>query len=226
MTLRYIVSRRCRPVPPGMRGRNTVPPIAAAEIELGAFVHGSALFLDRDGVINVDRGYIHRPDQFEFVPGIFQLARFWTNELRRPLVVVTNQSGIGRGYFDESAYADLTRWMCDCFEAENAAISRVYHCPYHPLHGIGEYRRDHPWRKPNPGMISQAVSDLELDPARCAILGDKMSDIEAGAAAGLGLRILLGTRRTRGRVMPPHEAVADLSEALELLRSRFAAIAS
>ena len=151
---------------------------------------GSALFLDRDGVINVDRGYVHRPDQFEFVPGIFPLARFWTNELHRPIVVVSNQSGIGRGYFDEKAHADLTRWMCDRFEAEGAAIARVYHCPYHPLHGIGEYRREHPWRKPNPGMILQAVFDLRLDPARCAIVGDKMSDVEAGAAAGLGLRIL------------------------------------
>ena len=68
---------------------------------------GSALFLDRDGVINVDRGYVHRPDQFEFVPGIFQLARFWTNELHRPIVVVSNQSGIGRGYFDEKAPCGL-----------------------------------------------------------------------------------------------------------------------
>jgi D,D-heptose 1,7-bisphosphate phosphatase len=93
----------------------------------------SALFLDRDGVINVDRGYIHRSDQFEFVPGIFDLARFWTNELQRRIVVVTNQSGIGRGYFDENAYADLTRWMCDRFEAEHTAITRVYHCPYHLL---------------------------------------------------------------------------------------------
>ena len=67
----------------------------------------SALFLDRDGVINVDHGYIHRSAQFEFVPGIFELARFWTNELRRPIVVITNQSGIGRGYFDEWAYEDL-----------------------------------------------------------------------------------------------------------------------
>jgi D-glycero-D-manno-heptose 1,7-bisphosphate phosphatase len=155
---------------------------------------GSALFLDRDGVINVDHGYIHRPDQFEFVPGIFQLARFWTSELRRPIVVVTNQSGIGRGYFDESAYADLTRWMCDRFEAESAAIARVYHCPCDPLHGVGEYRRDHPWRKPKPGMILQAVSDLGLDPARWVIVGDQMSDIEAGTAAGLGLRILLAAR--------------------------------
>jgi D-glycero-D-manno-heptose 1,7-bisphosphate phosphatase len=72
-----------------------------------------ALFLDRDGVINVDRGYIHRPDQFEFVPGIFELCRFWTNEVRGPVVVVTNQSGIDRGYFDEGAYTKLMRWMCD-----------------------------------------------------------------------------------------------------------------
>src|SRR5215813_2891911 len=95
-------------------------------------MHKSALFLDRDGVINVDRGYIHRPDQFEFVPGIFELARFWTNELRRLIVVISNQSGIGRGYFDETAYEDLTRWMCDRFESEHIAIARVYHCPYHP----------------------------------------------------------------------------------------------
>jgi D-glycero-D-manno-heptose 1,7-bisphosphate phosphatase len=185
-------------------------------------MHSSALFLDRDGVINVDRGYIHRLDQFEFVPGIFELARFWTNELRRPIVVVTNQSGIGRGYFDESAYEDLTRWMCDRFEAEHTAITRVYHCPYHPL-GVGEYLRDHPWRKPKPGMILQAVSDLGLDPAQSAILGDKMSDIEAGAAAGIGLRVLVAScDAVEGEGAPSHEVVADLGEALALLRSRFA----
>jgi D-glycero-D-manno-heptose 1,7-bisphosphate phosphatase len=186
-------------------------------------MHNSALFLDRDGIINVDRGYIHRSDQFEFIPGIFELARFWTNEVRRPMVVVTNQSGIGRGYFDENAYAELTRWMCDRFAAEQAAITRVYHCPYHPLHGIGEYRCDHPWRKPNPGMILQATSDLGLYPIHCAILGDEMSDIEAGAAAGIGLRILVGSRHARaGAGTASHEAVADLGEALRLLRSRFA----
>src|SRR6516164_9147191 len=175
-------------------------------------MHRSALFLDRDGVINVDRGYIHRSDQFEFVPGIFELARFWTN-----------QSGIGRGYFDEFAHKDLTRWMCDRFEAEHTAIARVYHCPYHPLHGIGEYRRDHPWRKPNPGMILQAVSDLDLDPVQSAILGDKISDIEAGETAGIGLRILVASHDAKeSEGAPSHEVVANLSEALVLLRSRFA----
>jgi D-glycero-D-manno-heptose 1,7-bisphosphate phosphatase len=186
-------------------------------------MHGSALFLDRDGVINVDHGYVYRPDQFEFVPGIFELARFWTNELRRPIIVVTNQSGIGRGYFDESAHADLTRWMCDRFAAEGAAIARVYHCPYHPQHGIGEYRRDHPWRKPNPGMILQAASDLGLDLAHSAIIGDTSSDMAAGAAAGIGLRILVGSHASReGDGAPSHEVVADLAQALLLLRSRCA----
>jgi len=186
-------------------------------------MRSSAPFLDRDGVINIDHGYIHRSAQFEFVPGIFELARFWTNELRRPIVVVTNQSGIGRGYFDECAYEDLTRWMCERFEAEHTAIARVYHCPYHPLHGIGQYRRDHPWRKPNPGMILQAVSDLDLDPVQSAILGDKMSDIEAGAAAGIALRILVASHDAKeSEGAPSHEVVANLSEALVLLRSRFA----
>jgi D-glycero-D-manno-heptose 1,7-bisphosphate phosphatase len=180
----------------------------------------SALFLDRDGVINVDGGYVHRPEQFEFVPGIFELARFWTNELRRPIVVVSNQSGIGRGYFDQKAYAELTRWMCDRFAAEGASIARVYHCPYHPLDGIGGYRCDHPWRKPNPGMLLQAASDLGLDPPRCAIIGDKMSDMEAGAAAGIGLRILLGPREDK-EAEPAHVVVADLGEALALVRARF-----
>ena len=117
--------------------------------------------------------------------------------------------------------------MCHFFEAENVSIARVYHCPYHPRHGRGEYRRDHPWRKPNPGMILQAMSDLRLDPARCVIVGDQMSDIEAGTAAGLGLRVLIAARPgERKERAPSHEVVADLSEALALLRSRFATTAA
>jgi D-glycero-D-manno-heptose 1,7-bisphosphate phosphatase len=183
----------------------------------------SALFLDRDGVINVDHAHVYRPDQFEFVPGIFELARFWADELGRPIIVVTNQSGIGRGYFDERTYADLTQWMCGRFADEGAAIARVYHCPYHPVDGIGEFRRDHPWRKPNPGMILQAASDLALDLARSAIVGDKMSDMEAGASAGIAVRILVGSEVARGSGRTPSYAhVADLAQALALLRSRFA----
>ena len=113
--------------------------------------------------------------------------------------------------------------MCSRFEAEGKAITRVYHCPYHPLEGTGGYRCDHPWRKPKPGMILQAITDLGLDPAHCAIVGDKISDIEAGAAAGVGLRILVGGHDARQRdSAPSHEVVADLAGALKLLRSHFA----
>ncbi len=180
----------------------------------------SALFLDRDGVINVDRGYVHRREEFEFVPGIFELARFVANELRWPIVVATNQSGIGRGYFDEKAFADLTHWMCERFQAEDAPIARVYHCPYHPVHGVGGYRMDHPWRKPRPGMIMQAATDLNLDLPSSVLIGDAMIDIEAGDAAGIGLCIRVGPRNT-GHVGPPHEIVTDLVEAIDVLRTRF-----
>src|SRR5262245_5521740 len=178
-----------------------------------------ALFLDRDGVINVDRGSVHRPDQFEFMTGIFELARFVVNDLRWYLVVVTNQSGIGRGLFNETAYDHLTRWMCDRFAGENAPITKVYHCPYHPEFGLGAYRSDHPWRKPKPGMILQAAADLDLDLLRSAIIGDSTDDVVAGAAAGIGLRIRIGSRDAIATAdRSDHEVVTSLAEALALLR--------
>ena len=111
--------------------------------------------------------------------------------------------------------------MCDRFEAENAKITRVYHCPYHPEHGIGEYRLDHPWRKPKPGMIVQAAADLDIDLARSAIIGDTLGDIAAAAEAGIGQRIGVGSGDIGGDAAP-HEVVADLPAALVLLRSRAA----
>jgi D-glycero-D-manno-heptose 1,7-bisphosphate phosphatase len=179
----------------------------------------SALFLDRDGVINVDHGYVHRAEQFEFIPGIFELVRFAAHELHWPVVIVTNQAGIGRGYYEERDYQTLTRWMCDRFARENAPIARVYHCPYHPEHGVGEYRLDHPWRKPNPGMILQAASDLDLALPSSAIIGDKIGDMQAGFTAGIGLRIRIAdASNARDETAPPHETAVNLADALALLR--------
>jgi D-glycero-D-manno-heptose 1,7-bisphosphate phosphatase len=181
--------------------------------------HGPALFLDRDGVVNVDHGYVHRVDQFDFLPGIFELARFVVQDLRWPIVVVSNQSGIGRGLFDEAAHAALTAWMCDRFREQQAPIARAYHCPYHPEHGIGGYRCDHDWRKPKPGMILQAAADLDLDLSRSVLIGDRLSDIEAAAAAGIALRIRLDPLGTRtAPASPPHHVVRTLPEALSILR--------
>lgn len=181
---------------------------------------GPALFLDRDGVVNVDHGYVHRVDQFEFLPGIFELARFVAQDLRWPIVVVSNQSGIGRGLFDEATHEALTAWMCERFREQRAPIARAYHCPYHPEHGIGDYRREHDWRKPNPGMMLQAAADLDLDLSRSALIGDRLSDIEAAAAAGIALRIRLDPLGAEpGRAGPPHRVVRTLPEALSILRA-------
>jgi D-glycero-D-manno-heptose 1,7-bisphosphate phosphatase len=177
-----------------------------------------ALFLDRDGVINVDRGFVHRADDFEFTPGIFDLVRLAARELRWPVVVATNQSGIGRGLFSEADFAELTEWMCRRFSEEGAPIARVYHCPYHPEAGIGRYRRDHPWRKPAPGMLLQAASDLNLDLAASALLGNDLRDMQAAAAAGISTRIRLGSRGPGDPLVPAHDTVENLHEAAALLR--------
>jgi D-glycero-D-manno-heptose 1,7-bisphosphate phosphatase len=181
-----------------------------------------ALFLDRDGVINVDHGYVHRVEQFEFMPGIFELVRFAARELRWPVVVASNQSGIGRGYFDEIAYRALTDWMCARFDAAGAALTRVYHCPYHAEHGLGSYRVEHPWRKPKPGMFLQAAVDLDLDLARSAAIGDQMRDVEAAAAAGVGLVIRLAQTAGGETIELPHVVVPTLAAALAVLRQHVA----
>jgi D-glycero-D-manno-heptose 1,7-bisphosphate phosphatase len=185
----------------------------------------SALFLDRDGIINIDRGYVHKAEDFEFRPGIFELARFWQNEIRSPIIVTTNQSGIGRGYFDENTFAQLTDWMRNRFASEGAPIARVYHCPFHPEQGVGSYKADHPWRKPAPGMFLQAAKDFGLDLARCVAIGDQMKDIEAAAAAGIGFRILVEPNHTH----PAAGALsftyaADLTEALEIVRTHVSCV--
>ena len=184
-----------------------------------------ALFLDRDGVINVDHGYVHRIDEFEFLPGIFDLVRFAVHELGWPVIVVTNQAGIGRGLFDEQAFESLTIWMCERFGRERAPLSKVYHCPYHPELGIGEYRRDHPWRKPNPGMVLKAQSDFNLDVPGSVLIGDKPTDIQCAKAAGIGVPIILAPD-SQGRPVLPALSVRDLSEACALLRARFSASAT
>ena len=143
-----------------------------------------ALILDRDGVVNHDIGYLHRREDCVFVEDIFTLARAFAVR-GYAIVIATNQSGIGRGLYGEAEFAALMAWMKAEFAAQGAAIAAVYHCPDHPTEGRGAYRRDSDWRKPKPGMLLQAAVDLGLDLARSWCVGDKMSDIEAGRAAGV-----------------------------------------
>ncbi len=153
----------------------------------------SALLLDRDGVINADRGYVHRVEDIVWQPGIFALAR-WATAKARPIVVITNQSGIGRGYYSEADFQTLTRWMCERFATEAAPVKAVYHAPWHPEATLAEYRvKDHPWRKPRPGMILAAAADLHLDLGRSVLVGDQWGDALAGASAGVGTLIVVGS---------------------------------
>ena len=148
-----------------------------------------ALFLDRDGVINVDYAYVSRIDDFEFIDGIFELCRAAV-EKGYLLVVVTNQAGIGRGLYTESDFYTLTDWMKSRFVQENCALTAVYFCPTHPEYGIGEYQRESNFRKPNPGMLLQAAIEHDIDMKASIIIGDKLSDMQAGKRSGIGISLL------------------------------------
>jgi D-glycero-D-manno-heptose 1,7-bisphosphate phosphatase len=173
-----------------------------------------ALFLDRDGVINVDRHYVHRVEDFEFVPGIFELCAH-AQAVGYRLVVVTNQAGIARGYYTETDFQSLTRWMLDAFGRRGIVIDRVYHCPYHPTAGLGDYRRESFDRKPNPGMLLRARDELGLDLASSAFVGDKDSDMDSGRRAGVGQLIKL----------EEHEAQAPQADDVTIVTSLAAAAA-
>ena len=158
-------------------------------------IRSPALFLDRDGVINHEIGFLHRPEDVRWVAGIFSLART-ARALGYKLVVVTNQSGIARGLYTTAEFESLMRWIGAEFEAEGASLDAVYHCPYHPLHGLGEWKREHEDRKPSPGMLLRAARDLRIDLARSLLVGDRCSDIGAANAAGLRQAFLLqGTEK-------------------------------
>jgi D-glycero-D-manno-heptose 1,7-bisphosphate phosphatase len=170
-----------------------------------------ALFLDRDGVVNIDRGYVYRREDFVFRDGIFELANA-AQALGYGLFIVTNQAGIARGYYSEADFLDLTHWMIAEFRQRQVSITNVYYCPYHPVHGRGRYRCDSPDRKPAPGMLFRARSDFNLDLASSVLIGDQVSDMQAAVAAGVGTRIWIDMRREGLDPVPDCYVAASLSE--------------
>ena len=175
-----------------------------------------ALFLDRDGVINHDYGYVCKAKDFHFIDGIFDLARS-AHEQHFKLVVITNQSGIGRGYYTEADFHKLNKWMCNQFLEAGAPIDKVYFSPYHPAAGIGDYLKDDYSRKPHPGMILQAQEELRIDLYNSLLVGDKLSDIKAGAAAGIGTNLLLSTGSSPVPNKLKYRCISSLIEAVPYL---------
>ena len=143
-----------------------------------------ALFLDRDGVINVDHNYVYRAENFEWIEGAAEAIRAF-NQRNWWVFVVTNQSGIARGYYTEEQMQELHVWLGQELAARDAKIDRIYHCPYHEDGTIDRYRRDSFDRKPKPGMLIQAMTDFPVEKERSFLIGDKQADLEAAKAAGI-----------------------------------------
>ncbi len=172
-----------------------------------------AAFLDRDGVINVDHGYVHRWEDFEFMPDALQGMRR-LQDAGFKLIVVTNQSGIARGYYSEAQYQALTsRWVKAAAELAGVNISAVYHCPHHPDGSLPELRLACGCRKPQPGMILKAQLEHALDLPSSVLLGDALTDLQAAKAAGVGRSVLVNKGTATAAALPFLRAVEQILEA-------------
>ncbi|MBY6263293.1 HAD-IIIA family hydrolase [Azospirillum sp. 412522] len=152
-----------------------------------------ALLLDRDGVVNIDHGHAVTHYQFDFMDGIFDLTRKAV-DLGYRVAIVTNQAGIAYGDFTEGEFLRFTDWMVEAFRLEGVDIAAVFHSPYHKDGLLQPYVRDSFWRKPSSGMILEAARRLDLDLPRSILVGDRVSDMQAAAGAGVGRKILLSSR--------------------------------
>jgi len=144
-----------------------------------------ALFLDRDGVVNVEKNYLFKKEDFVFINGIFDLCRHYSQK-GYLIFIVTNQSGIARGYYSESDFINLNNWMIGEFKKKGVEISKIYYCPHHP-----DYGNECECRKPKPKMLLDAKEEFDLDMSSSLLVGDKERDIEAALNAGVKETYLL-----------------------------------
>jgi D-glycero-D-manno-heptose 1,7-bisphosphate phosphatase len=172
-------------------------------------MENKCLFLDRDGVVNIDFNYVHSAENFEFVDGIFEICSL-AKDAGFIVVIVTNQSGIGRGIYSEGQFESLTTWVHGEFEKRDLEITRTYYCPHHPTEAKGLYLQDCECRKPKPGMIYRAATELDIDLANSIFIGDKATDMMSAESAGIAKRLFIG----RGDPGPATEMFLELSQIL------------
>ncbi len=144
-----------------------------------------ALFLDRDGVINIDKGYVSKQKDFEFTPEIFKILKEYT-EKGFLIFIITNQSGIARGMFTTDEFNKLTKWMVNKLDKKGIPIKKVYFCPHHP-----DFSGKCNCRKPEPGLILQAIKEFDINPEFSILIGDKETDLIAGKRAGIGKNLYI-----------------------------------
>ncbi len=179
-----------------------------------------AVFLDRDGTINEQMGYINHLSRFKLLPGVGAAIRA-LNERQVPAFVVTNQSGLARGYFPESLLDQVHRELRRRLAEDGARLDGIYVCPHHPEAKEARFRLDCPCRKPKPGLFLQAASEHGLDLTRSYVVGDRWSDLKAAAACGArGVLVLTGYGRGDweylgpGQTVRPHQVAPDLPAAV------------
>ena len=178
-----------------------------------------AVFLDRDGTINEEKDYLFRPEEFAFIPGAPEaIARLKNAGFL--VIVVTNQSGVARGYFGVDDVRRLHDHLQRLLAEAGTAIDGFYLCPHHPEHGVGEYKTECDCRKGRPGMLLQAAAEHNIDLRRSFMVGDKLADVEAGRAAGCRpILVLTGYGQSEVEKLPAGEVpvVADLSAAADCI---------
>ena len=161
----------------------------AAQTEMPAALSKPALFLDRDGVINRDHGYVHRYEDFDWMPGVIEGIKA-ARDAGHFVIVVTNQAGVARGFYDEAAIETLHRQVNAKLRRSGTWIDAFYYCPFHPDGVVPAYTGAHEDRKPNPGMLKRAMADFAIDKQGSLLIGDKDSDIEAARAVGIKGRLI------------------------------------
>jgi D-glycero-D-manno-heptose 1,7-bisphosphate phosphatase len=181
------------------------------------------VFLDRDGTITRDAGFTYRPEDLCLLDGAVEGLQV-LGGLGRPLIVVTNQSGIARGYFTEADAARFNALLAETLAAHGVRLTAFYVCPFHPTEGVGPYRQESPCRKPAPGMLLQAAREHRIDLRDSYMIGDKASDVLAGRRAGCRT-ILVRTGVAGGDMaeVQPDWVAADLVQAAQLIRDEVAA---
>ncbi|EGT3622388.1 D,D-heptose 1,7-bisphosphate phosphatase [Morganella morganii] len=165
-----------------------------------------AVFLDRDGTINVDTGYVHKVDDFQFIENAIEAMQS-IKQMGYALIIVTNQAGIARGMYTEDQFMHLTEWMDWSLADRGVDLDGIYYCPHHPEGTVEEFRQVCNCRKPAPGMLLDAQKYLKIDMGNSYMVGDKLDDMLAGRAAEVGTTVLV---RTGKPVTEDAEAAADI----------------
>ncbi len=203
---------------PGSAYHSHSHPVRVDRGEVGAGMKRWAVFLDRDGVINEELNYLSSPAQLKLLPGAAQAIQK-LNRQRIPVIVVSNQAGVARGFFSEEEVQRIHERLSDLLSREAAHIDRYYYCPHHPTEGIGPYRIDCECRKPKPGLLLKAGSEMGLNLEQSYLIGDNVTDVEAGLRAGVkSILVLTGYGESLWRSWPapfqPHYVAHDLGEAV------------